>query len=452
MAKRRLSLTAIIAATAALLTVIVHGATSAYFIYRSHLVDPVSPMPIADQASAAAALLIDATEMEEARILRALNSPYLIVRRLRENETPEDNRANPLEALMRRIALGAAREDELETVKIDFDFIERSGEAGELQAFHLPVDERVMRLVLEMPDGRRYLMISDSPFLSLGMLSRQFGNTLLLLLLVVGATLFIIRGLVAPLSRFAEAADRLKEDIDAPALDERRGLPEVQSAAKSFNEMQRRLKELIAERTDMLAAISHDMRTLVTRWGLRAETIEDADLRARSLCDVAELNEMITQFLDFSRASSQALTPRKLDLASVAQSVCDEFKEEGYDVACDCEGRVIVNADQTALKRVIRNLVSNAVRYGKAAKVSVSETGEGAEIIVRDQGPGLPEEKLLEVFEPYKRLDTSRSRETGGMGLGLAIVKTLAMRIGARVELQNCAEGGLCARVAIPKN
>jgi signal transduction histidine kinase len=309
-----------------------------------------------------------------------------------------------------------------------------------------------MRLVLEMPDGRRYLMISDSPFLSLGMLSRQFGNTLLLLLLVVGATLFIIRGLVAPLSRFAEAADRLKEDIDAPALDERRGLPEVQSAAKSFNEMQRRLKELIAERTDMLAAISHDMRTLVTRWGLRAETIEDADLRARSLCDVAELNEMITQFLDFSRASSQALTPRKLDLASVAQSVCDEFKEEGYDVACDCEGRVIVNADQTALKRVIRNLVSNAVRYGKAAKVSVSETGEGAEIIVRDQGPGLPEEKLLEVFEPYKRLDTSRSRETGGMGLGLAIVKTLAMRIGARVELQNCAEGGLCARIAIPKN
>lgn len=432
-------------------TIIVHGVTTAYFMYRSHIADPVSTMPIADQASAAAALLMDASKTEEARIIRALNSPYLIVRRLDEAETAEDQRTNPLEALMQRAVLRTTQKEGLTTVKVDFDFVERSGEAGGLQGRHLPVDEQVMRLVLEMPDGRRYLMISDSPFLSLGMLSRQFGNTLLLLLLVIGGTLFIIRGFIAPLSRFAEAADRLRDDIDAPALDERRGTSEVRRAASSFNDMQRRLKKLIVERTDMLAAISHDMRTLVTRWGLRAETIEDDVLRERSLCDVAELNEMITQFLDFSSASSQMLEPRKIDLASIVQSVCDEFQEERYDVRCNSGARVVITTDRMALKRILRNLVSNAVRYGKSAAVEVRDGADGVEISIQDQGPGLREEKLAEVFQPYRRLDESRSRETGGMGLGLAIVKTLATRLRATVELRNCEEGGMRATLTLPR-
>lgn len=446
-AETGLSLTAKILAVVLLFTILVHGGTTLYFFYRSSIVNAQARVPIADQAAAAAQLLNAADAVEEELILRALNSPYFIIRRAGEADAEAARPSGLFDRIMNRLVGRAAA---AQTVRVDFAFMDRAEMSDALTGARLPVDESVMRFVMELPDGRRYFVVADSPFLSLGMVSRQFANTLFMIILVIGATLFIIRRLVAPLSRFAEAADRLKDDIDSPPLDEREGVRQVQAAARAFNAMQDRLRDLIEERTQMLAAISHDMRSLVTRWGLRAENLEDPELKKRSLADVAELNGMLTQFLDFARSSSDELSLRRIDLGSVTQSICDEFQEEGHDVTCEVAERIVLTTDATALKRIIRNLVSNAVRYAGQARVAAQAGDAAIMLTVCDEGPGMPEDRLADVMRPYVRLENSRNRDTGGVGLGLSIVKTLSERLGARVELSNRDGGGLCASVRFP--
>lgn len=449
---------------AVLLTVLVHGGTVAYVYYRAELSRSEPSPPAADQIVAIAEALGAAETLEaEARLLRALNSPYLILQKLAPGDAAASERPGLASSIMQSFIDARLAGDP--PPEIAFVFVDRDRTDGPRIAPLLPFDEQVMNADLTLPDGRRFRLVTDSPFLSLGWVSRLFGNSLFLLAIVLGATLFVIRRLVAPLDRFADASEAFAADIDSPPLEESRGAREVRRAAHAFNRMQARLRRLIEERTLMLASISHDMRTVVTRWELRAETMADPALRERSIRDARELRAMLTQFLDFAQASGGALETRRIDLASLAQSVCDEFQEElraagaqettteaEMRVAClESAARPIVELDPTALKRILRNLISNACRYGERARIRIDETPDAAVIEIWDAGPGLPPDRLDELMRPFTRLEGSRSRETGGMGLGLSIVRTLVDRLGAEIAFENPPEGGLRVRLTAAK-
>lgn len=454
MLRQSLSLTAKLVLIAAALVAIVHGGTLAYFIYRGAVTgaDAGPQVSFPDQAAAVAELLAQTAPGEEALLLRALNAPSLILAPLNEDGAPQPAARGPVARLMQHMVDRALddRLDGAERPEVAFAFVDREAGGNERTiAPLLPVDAQVMQLVIALPDGRRFLMAADSPFLSLGMTSRAFGNNLLILLLVIAVLLFLIRRIVAPLTRFTTAAQTLADDIDAAPLDETQGVREVRDAARAFNAMQGEIKRLIADRTLMLASISHDMRTLVTRWGLRAEALGDADMRARSLADVAELRQMLSQFLDYAQASDGALALRRVDLASLVQSVCDEFREDRVEVECAIKAKAVVETDPTALKRIIRNLVSNAVRYGERADLTLTEDAGGPLLSICDQGPGLSADELAALSRPFARGEGSRNRDAGGMGLGLGIVMTLAKRIGVALSFQTPAAGGLCVRLRL---
>ncbi len=434
------------------LTIIAHSGVTAYMFFRADMFGQQAGFPIADQAASIANALSKAPVESEHDILRAVNSPYLIVDRY-DQPVKATNPGNwPFGQMMRSmVRRGVSKGFTEGVIKTEFSFLDREEVDQDLSQLHLPVDELVMRLIMTLPDGRQYIIVSDSPFLSLGMISRQFANTLFLALLVVTATLLLLRRIIAPMERFSSAAERLQHDISAPPLDENTGVGEVRDSAKAFNAMQRRIQDLLEERTQMLAAVTHDMRTMVTRWGLRAENLEDPELRERSLREVDELTDMLNQFLSYARSSSQPLTLRKVDLCSLVRSVCDEFAEDEGAISCKTEERVLAETDPAAVKRIVRNLVSNALRYGETAELELKAKESSVIVTVTDAGPGIPEDMLDKVFEPYNRVESSRNRDTGGTGLGLAIVAELSTRLGGKVELKNVpGQCGLEASFHLP--
>lgn len=269
-------------------------------------------------------------------------------------------------------------------------------------------------------------------------------------ILVVLISLWLVRRSTGSLALFARAAERLGLDVNAPALTEK-GPSEVQRAARAFNEMQRRLQSFVRDRTHMLAAISHDLRTPITRLRLRAEYMGDPEQQSKMLADLEEMEAMISAALNFARDAVTDEPRVRLDLASLVQSACDDAVDAGGDVTCEapdhyaCEGRPL------ALKRMMDNLIANAVKYAHGARVVVAQGDGGAVIRVLDDGPGIPTEMMDKVFDPFVRVEGSRSRETGGVGLGLSAVRSIARAHGGEVALINRPEGGLEVRVSLPQ-
>jgi len=280
--------------------------------------------------------------------------------------------------------------------------------------------------------------------------SRPFPLMLLTTIVVLAVTVWGVRRASRPLSVLAGAAERLGLDVDAQPLDER-GPREVRAAAGAFNEMQRRLQSFVRDRTQMLAAISHDLRTPITRMRLRAELIEDAEHRARMLADLAEMEEMIGATLAFARDDAASEERRAFDLAALLQGVCDEATDAGASAAYEGPDHATFTGRPMALKRAFANLVDNAAKYGSVALVSLTDGADAATVTVDDDGPGMPAEELEKVFAPFYRIETSRSRETGGVGLGLAVVRSIVRAHGGEVTLATRPEGGLRATVTLPK-
>jgi signal transduction histidine kinase len=268
--------------------------------------------------------------------------------------------------------------------------------------------------------------------------------------LVLAASVWAVRRATQPLGMLGEAAERLGRDVHAPPLAES-GPLEVAQAARAFNEMQDRLQQLIRDRTQMLAAISHDLRTPLTRLRLRAELIDDLEQQRKTIADLQEMQAMIAAALEFARDEVAVEPPASLDLAVLLQTICDDTADAGADARyagpehARCVGR------PAALKRALANLVGNAVRYGDRARVTLSSEPGQLRVNVDDDGPGLPEAELERVFQPFYRLETSRSRETGGVGLGLAIVRAAVEAHSGRVHLANRPGGGLRATVLLPQ-
>ena len=268
-------------------------------------------------------------------------------------------------------------------------------------------------------------------------------NLGLMLLAVVGLVVVAARSTVRPLTELARAARGLSTNLKSPPLPED-GPSEVREAAQAFNAMQTSIRDGIEERERFLAAISHDLKTPVTRLRLRTEMLADADLRERFRTDVDDMQLLLDSALDFLRGRSVDEPIQPMDLVALTESLVDDY--EG-------RGEVVLNAPEAlrfpgrpkALKRALVNLIENALKYGGQAEIALVMKDDGVEISVQDRGPGLPESELDKVFEPFYRVESSRSRDTGGSGLGLAIVRQIARSHGGDVLLANREHGGLNA-------
>ncbi|MEH0073909.1 ATP-binding protein [Pannonibacter sp. Pt2] len=275
----------------------------------------------------------------------------------------------------------------------------------------------------------------------------------LMALAIIAIVAFTIRQISRPLRQLADAADRLGRGEDVPPVPEA-GPRELRSTISAFNAMQDRLSRFVADRTRMLAAISHDLRTPITSLRLRAEFIDDDENREKMISTLDEMAAMTEATLAFARDEAVSEPREAVDLTAVLESLAGDQSDMGHDVRLVETGTdaapVTLPCRPMALKRALRNLIENAVRYGGAARISV-ETGQ-REVIIRvdDDGPGIPEERMGDVFEPFVRLETSRSGETGGIGLGLAIARSLIHAHGGTITLANRPEGGLTATVTLP--
>ena len=269
---------------------------------------------------------------------------------------------------------------------------------------------------------------------------------------VAGLSFWAVRRLTAPIRELAAAAERLGRDVGAPPLPER-GPREVAQAAAAFNTMQARIRRFVDDRTAMLAAIGHDLRTPITRMRLRAEFVDDEGLRAKMLADLAEMEAMVAATLAFARDDAASETAVPLDLAALLRTVADEANDlaGGEVVTVAGPSHLTLQARPVALKRALANLVGNAVAYAGSCRVTLGQPEAGTvRITIEDEGPGIPEAELERVFQPFHRVERSRSRETGGAGLGLPIARTILRGHGGEVTLANRHGRGLVATVTLP--
>ncbi len=259
----------------------------------------------------------------------------------------------------------------------------------------------------------------------------------------------MVRRITRPMQRLATAADQLGRGEAVEPLREE-GPRDVRQTTRAFDRMRERLQRFVTDRTTMLAAISHDLRTPLTTLRLRAEFIDDPEAKEKMLATIDEMNVMVEATLAFAREEAAQEDTRTIDLAALIESVCADLTDIGHDIEFTPAERMPYACRPVGLKRAIRNLVENAVRYGIRARAGIERSDTAYRIIVDDDGPGIPEGKLGTVFEPFMRLDESRNMESGGIGLGLSIVRSIVQSHGGEVGLENRPEGGLRATITLP--
>jgi signal transduction histidine kinase len=309
-------------------------------------------------------------------------------------------------------------------------------------------DRRPLELEIVLPDGDaiafRMPMPRPGP-----PLPRQIFIEFGALTLLLSAVLFLMtRTITRPLGKLAVAADALGRGASVDPLPEEGGR-EVQAATRAFNAMQDRLRRYLDSRTRVLAAMSHDLRTPLTRLRLRVESIEDETLRTRCAADLDEMSSMVRGALGVFRGLNDDEPLIDIDIDTLLESLQAEAIEMGGVVTLTGRAGASYRGKPLALKRCLGNLIHNAIQYGGEAEVTI-EAGAALTIRIRDRGPGVPPESLEQVFEPFFRLESSRSRDTGGTGLGLSIARDIAQSHGGSISLRNVAPG-LEATVVLPR-
>ena len=311
--------------------------------------------------------------------------------------------------------------------------------------------DSLLRLQLPLADGTVLTVDLSEPRLSLspwvlGVLAAQLALLALLSWLAV-------RLATRPLRELAEAADALGTAQQGPALPED-GPQEVARATTAFNAMQRRIQAHLAERMQILAAVSHDLQTPITRLRLRADLLDDTQLRDRLLADLAEMQSLVEEGIEYARSANAVREPLRLvDLDTLLDSLVCDYTDLGKPVRLtghlngDSPG--MLHTRPKALRRLIINLVDNALKFAGDAEIVVKRAADVISIVVLDRGPGIPESELDAVLEPFFRLENSRSRATGGTGLGLAIARQLAQTLGGQLTLTNRNGGGLAAAITL---
>ncbi len=279
---------------------------------------------------------------------------------------------------------------------------------------------------------------------------RMLASLAVLLAAVMAVSLIAVRWATRPLNALADAAEELGKNIHQAPLAES-GPLEVVRAARAFNTMQARLLHYIEDRTRVLAAMSHDLKTPITRLRLRAELLDDPVQRAKFGNDLAEMETMVGVTLDFMRGLDSGEAVQPVDIKALLESLQADMAETGAPVEIAGSALQPYPGRPQALKRCLANLLENAVKYGKRALVSMDDNEKRLEILIADEGPGIPPAELERVFEPFYRLEGSRNRETGGTGLGLTIARAIAEAHGGSLALANLAAGGLQVRLILPR-
>ena len=405
------------------------------------------------------ALLLDAAPDDlRAPILRAADSPLV---RFQITPAPEVARNNTGDrSVLRQIEriIGDPARD----VRVDIETRSDTSMAMPMGGA-MRMNHRMHAMHDSMMGGRRdsveltlSIPLANSDWLNVRTLFRQPGlqislRALVPLVLMVIAVILVVwwtvRRVVRPVRALAAGADRLGRGLDATPL-VATGPMELRDTTRAFNRMQDRLTRFVAERTRMLVALSHDLRSPLTAMRLRIEMLDETEDSDRLRALIAEMQAMVEATLDFARGEAQAEIAADIDLAALLAELAGDAGDDLVTLASPPSVRIL--ARPQSLRRALRNLIDNAVGYGGSATISLKREAGTAIITIADRGPGLPEDQLEAVFEPFARHEPSRSRETGGVGLGLAITRTIVQGHGGTVTLRNLPEGGLEARVHLP--
>ncbi|WP_458725161.1 sensor histidine kinase [Pseudomonas mandelii] len=312
----------------------------------------------------------------------------------------------------------------------------------------IPGEQKHFQVHLKLADGSpvtidvRPSMVPLSPWLPIVLLGQ--------LALMILCTWLAVRIAIRPLTRLAEAVDNLDPNTHAVHLDEK-GPTEVAHAAIAFNSMQARIAAYLKERMQLLAAISHDLQTPITRMKLRAEFMDDCSEKDKLWSDLSEMEHLVREGVAYARSVHGATEEsRRTDLDSFLDSLVFDYQDVGKDVTLGGKSGAVIDTRPHALRRVLVNLTDNALKFAGAAELWVEAKNGGLSVKIMDRGPGIAEEELTNVMEPFYRVENSRNRSTGGTGLGLAIAQQLALALGGSLTLSNREGGGLCAELKLP--
>jgi len=306
-----------------------------------------------------------------------------------------------------------------------------------------------LRISIELDDGLWLNFFSAIPETGSFWSTTSILSMLSMATAVILLSVWVVHRLTTPLGRFARASERLGKDVNAAPLPES-GPIELQQASRAFNRMQKRLQRFIENRTRMLAAISHDLRTPITLLRLRTELIEDDQEREKSLATLDEMESMISSTLAFAREEAKTEESQTVDVGALVESICNDMSDIGQPVQLEKPEKFPLECRKTSLKRALSNLLDNAVKYGGKTAVRINNKGDFLDIIIEDNGPGIPADEMDKVFDPFYRVEPSRNPMTGGIGLGLSIAQSVIHAHGGELTLTNRQEGGLSVIVRLP--
>lgn len=326
---------------------------------------------------------------------------------------------------------------------------EAGGRSSRQRPPPLPVSQ--MMLAVQLKDQRWLVTQMAAPDVSPMIARHTLTFVVVASILVLLVVFWQLRKITRPLSRLAAAANDLGRGKEVAPLQEE-GPQDVRETLIAFNRMNDRLQRFVSDRTRMLAALSHDLRTPMTSMRLRLELMPPSDERDKLLASLDEMQQMSEASLDFVRQSGDVEPTRPVDVSALLDSLCEDLCDLGMAVAFAEADKQVLDVRPVSLKRALRNVIENAVKYGGQAEVSVQRRDNNLVVRVRDRGPGIPEAMQASVFEPFVRVEESRSRNTGGMGLGLSIARQIVAGHGGEIHLHNHSGGetGLTVEIILP--
>ena len=422
---------------------------------RDRLLSRSNSMESAQRIADSIRLLDSLNAAERRKIVAVLNSPTLKI--TLDNIPSSDSLLKPNDIhqtdsfrMMLHDLLGDTALIEATVSEMEWAAAQHETNAPHRASAILPRQIIAYTVATRLRDGTRVSLSAIPSGEAFPLPPRILFNLLILLAAVIFLSLLAVRLATRPLNALANAAEKLGNDINSPPLIET-GPTEVRLAAHAFNTMQSRLANYIQERTRILAAMSHDLKTPITRLRLRSELLEDDDLRSRFTKDLEEMEYMVATTLDFMRGEVNPEPLLPVDIMALLESLQTDALEMGQEVRLEGHATQPYSCKPVALKRCLSNLIGNAVKYGKSATLIVHDQTRQLQIRVHDQGSGIPETELERIFEPFYRLENSRSRDTGGTGLGLGIARNIAQMHGGELLLRNHPCGGLEAILTLPR-
>ena len=409
---------------------------------RANVVAQARGLNFADRVADAIRTLENADAVQRTRVAQALQASGVRVTLIDAGEVADSVPRGQIHANI-AARLGSAREIRGSGggMQMQHGAMGRMGQSGSpARAFDVRLRDGQWVRISATPEGETPPALPNN----------LIAQLLLTLAIVTVVVMIAVRQATRPLRQLAQAADQLGQDLDAPPLAEG-GPLETRHAAQAFNRMQARIKHLVAERARALAAVSHDLRTPLTRLRLRTELIGDEALREQMAGDLEAMAAMIDATLDYLRGLQDNEASRLIDIDALVHSLAEDNAVIGHPVAVAGGMRAPYHGRLSALRRALQNLIDNAIKYGGTASLRIVDDGPELRLVVEDDGPGIPGSELSRVGTPYYRPDITRSRETGGVGLGLSIVKDIARLHGGELRLANRPTGGLSATLVLPR-